>query len=775
MLTEEIARLTGTLKFNVDNRPLLAFEKRLAKVAGMLGDFSNVVNKKFQIKVALDSKQLRAQLDKAANAKIVFKNFSVSEESLAAISQKMADKLDRTQIRLKNVRIDIADLLAQKKYMKTTLGQIQVNLPVKMRFHETELRSWVKEMEAKVHFKLKVQIMEKQLFGAIKRAIYNAQSQIPGIKVKIADPQVKLNIDRNHIQQQLASVIQSRAYDVRVNVRRGSGSSASSREATTRAVGSGLAGGGLAAAGMGFARGALPGLGAAWALSNINSINQEIIASENALKAVSKTPEAFGSNKAFLEQITMEQGRKMRDVAPAFTSVLASAGGSIGDKGTQDLFRGVMKYSTVMGLDQESMKGTFRAIGQMFSKDKIQAEEAQGQLAERLPAAMQLLAEANGTSVAGLREQMQKGKLDPKKVLPEMARIMEDLADSNNSYANALKTSRVQQGRMNRQFELSIGAFSEGGFDQGIGSFFMGITDALAKAEPAIKALGGAFSYIVEPINAVFNILATLGNFMSQTLAPALGLTGGQLMAIAGIAGMMLLPFGTLAAAIAGVALVLEDLIVFSEGGDSVFGSWLESTPEAQKAFDGLKDSAKKFWENISLAFGSAGELGTALKNLSFSKVLISTMETIKALLDAFNDTVDRLVQAGIWAKKTHNGSTFNANMRNMQAVAMGPEWTKAKIAELDAQRQAEIVSGMTDPLTMRIQSYQGARQSLTADQIEANVQRAIQSVEINVPVDVRVSDAEMGAFFQGRIKKATEQALYDWMDRARARQKDLK
>lgn len=767
MIQEEIARLTGTLKFNVDARPLITFEKRLAKVTGMLNDFSKVANKKFQIKVSLDSRTLRAQLEKAANAKVVFKNFTVSEEAMAAVATKLANRLAGTPIKLKNVKIDVSGLKAQDRLTLTAMGRIKGS--------ETELRKWIKDVESRLSIKMKVEVRQGQFVSALKRAIYEAQTKVGAVKIRVADPEVKLKVDRNHIQSQLRQIIQQNEYQVRIRV--SGGGQPGGQRATARAAAGGGMAGGLASAGMGFARGALPGLGAAWALGSMHQMNQDLLASQNALKAVSASAEDYASNMAFLEQITMEQGRKMRDVAPAFTSVLASAGGAIGAQGTQDLFRGVMKYSTVMGLDQEAMKGTFRAIGQMFSKDKIQAEEAQGQLAERLPAAMQLLAEANNTTVKELREQMQKGELDPKKILPEMARIMETLAEKNGSYARALESSRVQQGRMNRQFEISVKQFADAGFDQGMGRFFRAISEGLVKAEPAIKALGEAFLFLVEPVNAAINLVAILGNALVK-LGESLGLTGGEFYALIPVFWAFISPIGAVVAGIAGLILVLEDLATFAEGGDSLFGRWLQDTPAAQEAFDGLKESAALFAENVKNAWDYALKLAGSLEGLTFSDVMITTMKELKALLDAFNALVQRATDAGMFAKETGGGNPLEETFRSIQGLILGKEGTDKFLTE---QYTAEQMS------PENLKGHTSSR-SLTPDELAGAVAAAILRVEsgqdnpkvpttLTVPVTIEsgMTQNDMGTFFQERIQAAAQQALYDWADRARARQKDIK
>jgi tape measure domain-containing protein len=44
------------------------------------------------------------------------------------------------------------------------------------------------------------------------------------------------------------------------------------------------------------------------------------------------------------------------------------------------MFRGILKYSNVLGMDDEAVKGSLRAVSQMFSKNQIMAEEARSQL-----------------------------------------------------------------------------------------------------------------------------------------------------------------------------------------------------------------------------------------------------------------------------------------------------------------------------------------------------------------------------------------------------------
>ena len=721
MIQEEIARLTGKLVFQVDNRPLMAFEKRLNAVIGQLRQLETLANKKFNIKVQLDSRTLREQLAKATNAKVTLKDVDVSHEALALAAKRISDKLSSTPIKmekvkatlgdihvspeamalatkrisdkieatpitLSKVRVDISSLVEMKKLIRTLVGQIDIMLPVKFQLSAADkaLREWKKETEAKYKLKIDADISQHKFLSNVRKSLQNASMKLGPIKIDT--PDIKLKIDREHLKQEIRDVLAQirRETTIRVNLR--DESPRRERAVADRSARGHAFGGGLMGAGMGFARGALPGLGAAFAIGAVNNINQQLVATNTALEAVSGSAEGYASNLKFLEQLTEEQGRNMRDVGPQFTSVLASAKASIGNEGVQDLFRGLTKYGTVMGLDQEAMKGSMRAISQMFSKDKIQAEEAQGQLAERLPAAMQLLAEANGTDVPGLRQAMQDGKLDPKKILPEMARIMEELADANGAYTKALQSTRVAQGRMNRQFERSVRIFAQGGFDKGMNDFFTTMATGMRDAEPLVKALGGAFEILMRPVNALIKIIGVIGKNWEK-IAAVFGLTGKQLIVVGIAAATLVSPFLAATAAVAGLALVVEDLVGYAQGKDSLFGRFLDKYPEAKTAFDEFVKQSGILSTYLGQAWDYLTKVTGGLQGLSFPEMFTSTLRELSAIMEAINRMIDRFQMAGKYAEmKNPEGSTSRAmgglQADNFEAMMRGADWARLQMEQ---------------------------------------------------------------------------------------------
>lgn len=647
MFQEEIARLTGRLVFQVDNRPLATFEKKLGGVLTMLRELSTLANKKFTVKVSLDSRSLRGQIEKATKTKISLTNVDISQEALAVQGKKIQEYLDKTPIRLTNIKIDVAALVGQKRFVKTLMGQMDLKLPVKLDLMnlERELKAEIAAIGKRQKIQVEGNLNVTQFIIKLRRALKHAQQQLGPLKLRIHDPQVRLKVDKQHLIEEIKAAIASSEFKIRIGARRDVGGNLGERgERTGR--GRTQADRGLSAA-MGFARGALPGLGAAFAFSQMNDISQKVIAANNSLEAVSGNQANFKSNKNFLNNLSNEQGLNFRDMAPQYSSIYQAASPSIGVKGTQDMFRGITKYGTVHGIDKEAMKGSMVALSQMFGKDKIQAEEARQQFSERMPGGMALLAKAAGTDVKGFSEMMQKGKADPKKILPELGRLMEELADKNNAYEKSLKTTRVAQGRMNKAFEDSVMIFSAGGFDKGMGGFFNTMADSMKRATPLISALGAAFDILIRPLNALIRIFGYIGEHWDQ-FAKKLGVSKEALATFATAIGVFMLPFGGFITAIGLAALALDDLLTWNSGGKSVFGDFLKETPEAQTAVDKLSGSWTTFKGNIADTTAAIisllekmGLLSKATSEVNFSPTFISTLDKLSSILNALGAAID--------------------------------------------------------------------------------------------------------------------------------------
>lgn len=772
MIQEEIARLTGTLKFNVDARPLAAFEKKLAGVTQMLQQFGVAANKKFNIKVSLDSRTLRAQLDKATNTKITFKNFAVSEEALMVVSKKICERLDKTPIRLSNIKVDMADLIAQKRFMRTLLGQMQVKLPVTINLKEAEatLRNWKKGTESKYKLKIDADISQAKFISNVKKSLMAAKGKIGAMQIDLKDPKLKLAVDQNALRAQIRAAISQHEFTVRTRVSNTGGSGGAGRRTAREG-----AMGGAMGAGMGFMRGAIPGLGAAFAFSQLNKINQEMQGQSLAMTAVMGSEQAGQEQSAWVKNLSNKIGMDYRKVAPSYNKMLASGQTSgMSTESVQNIFQGISEYGRTMGLDSEAMKGSMKAIEQMMNKGQVMSEELKGQLAERMPGAMSAMAEAAGfgtdeKGVAKLMDAMKKGTVKSTAVLEKFAAILAARARQGGALQKAMESTAAQQARMNNAFSDSVAVFSAAGFDKGMGKFFKAMADGMRDAEPGIKSLGEAFNLLIEPVNAFINVGGTILGMLPK-IGALFGLTGGQLAALGVTAGIVMLPFGGVAAAIGAIALALDDLITYSEGGDSLFGRWLESSPEAQAAMDNLANAAKEFGTNLKAAITGATELGGSLKGLTVPEMLINTMRELTTLMETFNAAVTRFVKAGQYAQQTNSsGTTVEANARNMLATVMGPEWVDAQLQEKYTAESMASLPGQADVPT---NSFNPEELVNKLEELKQTfmVRDAMQlpPIEVTMPVTIGGTNAQEltsnMALMPGMVKDAMANVLRDAM-----------
>lgn len=142
--------------------------------------------------------------------------------------------------------------------------------------------------------------------------------------------------------------------------------------------------------------------------------------------------------------------------ADAFAQFSASARQTrLEGEGVRQIFDAVASASTVMHLTAAESEGAFRALTQMLSKGKVQAEELRGQLGERIPGAFLIAARAMGMTTAELDKFMADGKLMAEDFLPKFA------AQLKTEFAGGVEKSRMSvSANLNRMknefFELKV-------------------------------------------------------------------------------------------------------------------------------------------------------------------------------------------------------------------------------------------------------------------------------------------------------------------------------
>jgi len=181
--------------------------------------------------------------------------------------------------------------------------------------------------------------------------------------------------------------------------------------------------------------------------SQLIQVARETSKAVTALKNVSGNTAQFADNLRFTTQLAQKYGVYVNDITSnyaKFTAAANIAGMAIADQ--RKLFESLSRAASGFGMSADDTNGVFLAITQMMGKGKIQAEELRGQLGERLPIAMQAMAKAAGTTVAGLDSIMKKGKLLSAEVLPKFADALNEMmpnvdTDNIETSLNRLKNA----------------------------------------------------------------------------------------------------------------------------------------------------------------------------------------------------------------------------------------------------------------------------------------------------------------------------------------------
>lgn len=142
----------------------------------------------------------------------------------------------------------------------------------------------------------------------------------------------------------------------------------------------------------------------------------------NSLQVGLGSVEAANEAMQFLRDSSRELGLDLRSSAAQFSALSAAAKGTaLEGQATRDIFLGIAKASTALGLSSDQAGGALLAIQQIVSKGKVSLEELSGQLGERLPGALQIAARSMGMTTQELNKLVSTGNLTAEQLLPKLA------------------------------------------------------------------------------------------------------------------------------------------------------------------------------------------------------------------------------------------------------------------------------------------------------------------------------------------------------------------
>ena len=222
-------------------------------------------------------------------------------------------------------------------------------------------------------------------------------------------------------------------------------------------------------------------LGAAIAVDRIYAAGDAIFdagkkaaQAEKAFIAITGSSEAAQREFEFLRTTADKLGQNFYNLQDSYKGIAAAARGTeLEGQATREIFESITAAGASLGLSNEDVGGSLKAIEQMMSKGKVTAEELRGQLGERLPGAFGLMAEAMGVSTAKLDDMLKKGEVLAADALPKLAEVL------RSRYTGEVDAATRASNKMAEAWtDLKVN-MSQGGFLDSVSEAMMQISTTL--------------------------------------------------------------------------------------------------------------------------------------------------------------------------------------------------------------------------------------------------------------------------------------------------------
>ncbi|NCU80673.1 MAG: hypothetical protein EBV51_01515 [Acidimicrobiia bacterium] len=177
-----------------------------------------------------------------------------------------------------------------------------------------------------------------------------------------------------------------------------------------------------------------------------------------ALRGVSDGLKGYGENLRAVNDISNDFAMSVDKVIVPYTKLQASiraAGYSANT--TKQVFEAVAAASIATGGSAEDLEGSMRAVTQIFAKGTVQSEELVGQLAERIPGAFSLFAEANNMTTASLKKALEQGQVGLNEFLTFTKRLQAEYEESAKVIVQSQEYAGQRLEKATKDLQLTVG------------------------------------------------------------------------------------------------------------------------------------------------------------------------------------------------------------------------------------------------------------------------------------------------------------------------------
>lgn len=173
-------------------------------------------------------------------------------------------------------------------------------------------------------------------------------------------------------------------------------------------------------------------------------VNVELESMERTFRAITGSSEAAAREMDYVRDVADRLGLPIVTAGKAYADLSAATKGTAAEgRATRDVFEAVAHAMSVAGKSSDDTQGALLALSQMASKGVVAMEELRGQLGERLPGALNAVAQGFGITTQQLIALVESGQLTAEELFPALANGLNKLYGAAGE--NAEQTSTLAQ------------------------------------------------------------------------------------------------------------------------------------------------------------------------------------------------------------------------------------------------------------------------------------------------------------------------------------------
>lgn len=391
----------------------------------------------------------------------------------------------------------------------------------------------------------------------------------------------------------------------------------------------------------------------------------------------------------FLRRTANRLGVDLGTLATEYSKfAIATQGTALAGENTRKIFIAVAEAARVNRSTTAEMQGVFTALTQIVSKGAVQMEELRQQLGDRLPGALQIMADGLGVTTAELIKMMEAGEVTSEALVP----FSEELSRRfGPGLGEALASTSVALGRLKNAAFQALVQFGEGGFIQAFTKLANGLTDLLKSADfgAFLGRASAAFAVLIDTLGVLVDnldlVVAAGAAFLALKLTPFIvvlaaeigklpGLLASGALALRGFAAGTTAAATGAATAAAGLGrLTIAIRALMSSTGIGLLvtavsagiGFWATKADEASEALSEHKKTVDKVRDAYDAVGGSVEEWRKTLNDLTATEAQ-ANLNRIESAVKSLEDTLDAAASGTEDFWTNFFGYNLRASVRNV-------------------------------------------------------------------------------------------------------------